>query len=216
MYQTFLTPRLWLRPVARPDLPRLLDLDADPEVMRFISGGRPSSVTDYGGEDGLLERMSVYADRPFGYFMAFEREPEAPEPEPPEPASRSAASSRSLGRAGPKPDRGLEAQSRFCGWFHLRPSVFDASMLELGYRLRRDAWGRGLATEGSRALLAHAFEELDQRAVDACTVTENLGSIAVMMKCGMHFVGERAHPRAEIKVQRYLVERPRPVLTRLE
>ena len=48
----------------------------------------------------------------------------------------------------------------FVGWFHLRPSVADAGILELGYRLRRAAWGRGLATEGSRALLARTLIDL--------------------------------------------------------
>ena len=42
---------------------------------------------------------------------------------------------------------------RFIGWFHLRPPDDP----ELGYRLRRDLWGRGYATEGSRALIDHAF-----------------------------------------------------------
>jgi RimJ/RimL family protein N-acetyltransferase len=95
----------------------------------------------------------------------------------------------------------------FVGWFHLRPSVFDASMLELGYRLRREAWGRGLATEGGRALVRYAFEDLDERSVDACADPRNVASTNVMIKCGMQPVGTAMHPHAPIEVVRYLVRR---------
>lgn len=95
----------------------------------------------------------------------------------------------------------------FIGWFHLRPSVAEASILELGYRLRRAVWGQGLATEGSLALLRRAFFELDQPRVDACAMPENGGSIAVMKKCGMAYAGRFTHPRAPLEVVRYMVDR---------
>jgi RimJ/RimL family protein N-acetyltransferase len=97
----------------------------------------------------------------------------------------------------------------FVGWFHLRPSVVDASILEVGYRLRREVWGRGLATEGSRALVAYAFDDLDQDAVDACADPRNHASIRVMHKCGMQFAGTFVHPRIPIEVVRYIVRRVR-------
>lgn len=98
---------------------------------------------------------------------------------------------------------------RFVGWFHLRPSVADASILELGYRLRQDSWGRGLATEGSKALVEYAFNDLDQTVVDACAVESNTASIAVMKKCGMEFQGRLVHPRGGMEVVRYWVRRGR-------
>lgn len=101
-------------------------------------------------------------------------------------------------------------RGRFVGWFHLRPSVADPTILEVGYRLRRPAWGRGLATEGSRALVRYAFEQLEMPAVDACADPRNEASIRVMIKCGMHRVGTFIHPRAPIEVVRYLVEREDP------
>lgn len=100
---------------------------------------------------------------------------------------------------------GAGGEDPFVGWFHLRPSVADDTILELGYRLRRAAWGRGLATEGALALARRAFYDLDQREVDACARPDNEASIAVMRKCGMHPAGRFFHPRAPIEVVRYLV-----------
>ena len=97
----------------------------------------------------------------------------------------------------------------FVGWFHLRPSVAEPSILELGYRLRRSAWGRGLATEGALALLRLAFVDLAQDTVDACADPRNTASIGVMKKCGMEYAGTFMHPRADIEVVRYLIGRAR-------
>jgi RimJ/RimL family protein N-acetyltransferase len=78
---------------------------------------------------------------------------------------------------------------RFIGWFHLRPLATDApDEPELGYRLIRDAWGRGLATEGSRALVDRAFGELGARRVHASAMKVNTGSWRVMENVGMRLV----------------------------
>lgn len=100
----------------------------------------------------------------------------------------------------------------FVGWFHLRPSVADPEVLELGYRLRRAAWGRGLATEGSRGILRYAFETLGQPAVDACADPANVASTRVMVKCGMRRLGTIVHPRFDKLVDRYLVTRDEAIL----
>lgn len=72
-----------------------------------------------------------------------------------------------------------EENGRFIGWFHLRPS-HDTGECELGYRLKREAWGRGLATEGSRALIDLAGERVIAR-----TMIVNHRSRRVMEKLGM-------------------------------
>lgn len=41
---------------------------------------------------------------------------------------------------------------------------------ELGWFFRRDTWGKGFATEASRALLCHAFQTLSAREVVAETI----------------------------------------------
>ena len=157
------TPRIQLCRLVADDLDALVELDGDPEVMRYISGGAPNSRETYVTE--LLPRMLAWSHEPFGFMSAW-------------------------------------VEGEFVGWFHLRPS-----MLELGYRLRRAIWGRGLATEGSRALVRHAFDALDQAAVDACYHPGNTASMRVMQKCSMVEVGRLVHPRAGIEVIRHLVTR---------
>ena len=74
----------------------------------------------------------------------------------------------------------------FLGWFHLRPAPgHPPDEPELGYRLRRAAWGRGYATEGSLALIAKAFTDLGARRVLAETMVAHAASRRVMEKCGM-------------------------------
>ncbi|HEX9064300.1 MAG TPA: GNAT family N-acetyltransferase [Streptosporangiaceae bacterium] len=79
------------------------------------------------------------------------------------------------------------ATGDFLGWFHLRPRRGDGA-IDLGYRLRRAAWGRGLATEGSVALIGKAFTEHDIDRIVAETLAVNLPSRRVLDKCGLTHV----------------------------
>ena len=76
----------------------------------------------------------------------------------------------------------------FVGWFGLRASPAGPHEGELGYRLRRRHWGHGLATEGSRALLRHAFDRLQLERVYAETMAVNTPSRRVLEKVGMRHV----------------------------
>lgn len=75
---------------------------------------------------------------------------------------------------------GIErATGDFVGWFGL--------VDELGYRIRRDKWGRGYATEGAKAVLRKAFADGRER-VTAQTMAVNAGSRRVLEKLGMRHV----------------------------
>ncbi len=77
----------------------------------------------------------------------------------------------------------------FLGWFEFRPpEAGPTEEVELGYRLRQAAWGKGYATEGSRALIHKGFTELGVRRVVASTYEDNIGSQRVMQKAGMTLV----------------------------
>ncbi|WP_245155064.1 GNAT family N-acetyltransferase [Nocardioides sp. 1609] len=77
---------------------------------------------------------------------------------------------------------------RFLGWWCLGIDD-DPTTAELGYRLRREAWNQGYATEGSRALLAHAFDTVGLSTVWAETMAVNAGSRRVLEKLGLAHVG---------------------------
>ena len=83
------------------------------------------------------------------------------------------------------------ATGAFLGWFLFRPPHTEdppPGEIELGYRLHRAAWGRGFATEGSRALVDRGFAELGVDRVMATTMAVNLGSRRVMEKVGLRCV----------------------------
>jgi len=99
---------------------------------------------------------------------------------------------RFLGYYGQSPPRGfwaahLRESGEFIGWFHLRPDKITPDEMELGYRLKRNSWGRGLATEGSRALIERAFCEWGYEKISARTLVGNLASQRVMKKAGLNF-----------------------------
>jgi RimJ/RimL family protein N-acetyltransferase len=82
-----------------------------------------------------------------------------------------------------------KSTDEFLGWLSLRPSETGSSGdATLGYRLRRSAWGKGYATEGSRALVRRGFIVLGLQRVVATTYQDNLASRRVMENVGMTFV----------------------------
>ena len=141
-------------PVHEADAEHLVDLDGDPEVMRFISGGRPTPRDEI--ENDVLPAFLRYYERfaGYGFWAAIEK-----------------------------------SSGDFLGWFHFRPSTAATpDEAELGYRLRRAAWGKGYGTEGARALIRKGFTELGVRRVVASTMAVNVASRRVMEKAGLTLV----------------------------
>jgi len=64
----------------------------------------------------------------------------------------------------------------------------EAGEGELGYRLRRSGWGRGYASEGSRALVDTGFRDFGLDRIWGQTMAVNLGSRRVMEKVGLTYV----------------------------
>jgi RimJ/RimL family protein N-acetyltransferase len=156
------TERLVLRRFTVADADNLLALDGDPEVMRYL-------------EPRIKTRAQIEAE----VLPLF------------------------LGRHQMCPDFGRWAADDrdggdFVGWFGLRPvqpseaamvdwpdAPLGSGVAEIGYRLRRSAWGRGYATEGARALVRRAFTELGVREIVATTMTVNTRSRAVLERAGL-------------------------------
>lgn len=118
---------------------------------------------------------------------------------------------RWMGLYAASPQLGYWAAERrdsgeFIGWFHLRPDRFDPGEQELGYRLRRAAWGRGFAAEGGRAVVAHGFERAGARKISARTLKANRASQRVMEKCGLAYECDFEYPE-DVLAGRSAVER---------
>ena len=82
----------------------------------------------------------------------------------------------------------LRDDRTFIGYVGLAVPSFEASFtpcVEIGWRLAAAHWGRGLATEGARAVVKHAFGELGLDELVSFTVPENVRSRRVMEKIGM-------------------------------
>ncbi len=85
----------------------------------------------------------------------------------------------------------------FAGFTGLSVPGFEASFtpcVEVGWRLAREFWGHGYATEAARAAIEFGFTEASLDDIVSFTVPANMRSIRVMEKLGMKFAGEFDHP----------------------
>jgi RimJ/RimL family protein N-acetyltransferase len=76
----------------------------------------------------------------------------------------------------------------FIGWFSLKYAG-TATDIEIGYRLRPEAWGRGYATEGATAMRDHGFGPVGLRRIIGVTHPGNVASQRVLRKIGMRDEG---------------------------
>jgi RimJ/RimL family protein N-acetyltransferase len=77
---------------------------------------------------------------------------------------------------------------RFIGFTGLARPSFEAHFtpaVEVGWRLAREAWGQGYATEAARAALDFGFETIGLEEIVSFTVPANTRSRAVMERLGM-------------------------------
>jgi RimJ/RimL family protein N-acetyltransferase len=155
---TLTTARLRLVPMADAHLDGLNALNADPQVMRYISG-KPETRAE---TQTMIERVkSRWAAMGYSWWTFIEidtgeivgagclqnlRREEAPQPDP-------------------------------------------ACPLELGWRLRRDRWGRGYASEAAFAMGDWAFDTFQPDELLAVCEPANTASSGVMKRIGMRDLG---------------------------
>jgi RimJ/RimL family protein N-acetyltransferase len=76
----------------------------------------------------------------------------------------------------------------FIGFVGLQAVSFEvpfAPCVEIGWRLAREHWGKGYATEAARASIQYGFEQLGLEEIVSFTVPMNTRSQAVMERIGM-------------------------------
>lgn len=77
------------------------------------------------------------------------------------------------------------ADGEFAGWWSASSFTDQPWVSGVGYRLAHPAWGRGLATEGTRAMVSHAFSVPGIDQVVASTMAVNERSRRVLEKSGL-------------------------------
>jgi RimJ/RimL family protein N-acetyltransferase len=170
MHQPILrTSRLLLTPLTNRHLELEVQLDSDPEVLRYL-GGRGRSRDEVAASHEQRMALADPVDG-LGYWMVF-------------------ASDGERDGSGSPP---VEGAGDFIGLMMLPPAhgpdqPDDPAVADLGYRLVRRHWRKGLASEASRTLLRHAFDTVGLARVIAQTMTVNKGSRGVMEKIGMRYV----------------------------
>lgn len=145
--------RVKLRIPVPSDIALLRELDSDPEVMKHLTGGRPSTEEELKATiERIVELSEKFQDK-FGVWLAFDK-----------------------------------STDEFIGWFLFRPdkkNPDDHLNPELGYRLKKKFWGKGIASEVSKVIVDRAFTNYNFESIFAITLKANLGSQGVMKKIGM-------------------------------
>ncbi|MCG6970933.1 MAG: GNAT family N-acetyltransferase [Gammaproteobacteria bacterium] len=86
---------------------------------------------------------------------------------------------------------------QFIGFVGLNKPDYELPVspcVEIGWRLAREYWGHGYATEAAQASLAVAFEKLQLPEIFAFTSLANQKSQAVMQRLGMRQLHNFEHP----------------------
>jgi ribosomal-protein-alanine N-acetyltransferase len=161
------TDRLLLRPLVESDWEMALETFMDPEVMKFVA--------DVGSEEALAEEMKAAIRRGaggrIGVWCVLQRE-----------------TGEKLGTAILLP---LPIEEDDTDWSLVQEDRYPDADIEVGYILKRSAWGNGYATEACRRLVQFAFEETELDEIVAVTDPRNAASQKVLRKCGLRDEGLR-------------------------
>ncbi|WP_411267431.1 GNAT family N-acetyltransferase [Actinoplanes sp. KI2] len=149
------TSRIRLVPLSDEHLKHEIELDSDPEVMRYLGNGCARTREEV--EVLHRGRLATGSRVPgLGFWAGF-------------------------------------VGGEFVGWWILQPPERAdqgpvEGQAELGYRLLRRHWRKGLASEAARELIRYGFEDLGLTRIFAETMAVNAASRATMKAVGMHHV----------------------------
>lgn len=165
------SPRLVLRRIDPGDFAFFIHLQADPEVARYLSYGRPRSSAE--SLSWLQSVLRSYEELGLGQ-LAVQRKSDGV----------------LIGRCGLS-DLVVEARPSVAsvprGWFQRAEAPAGAELVfeqELGYALDRSSWGQGYASEAARCVLDYAREVLQRSRVVAIIRQENIRSLRVAQRLG--------------------------------
>jgi ribosomal-protein-alanine N-acetyltransferase len=150
------TKRLLLRELVPSDEQGMFEMDADPEVHKYL-GNQPVKTMEECREVIHFIRQQ-YIDNGIGRWAVVEKE-----------------------------------TNQFIGWagFKLIKEEINnhSDFYDLGYRFIKKYWGKGYATEATKACIDYGFNKMDLQEIYARTMTDNLNSRKVLEKSGFEFAG---------------------------
>jgi len=91
-----------------------------------------------------------------------------------------------------------KASQGFVGSFAILPVPKQMELLQLGYAILKDHWGKGFATELTVAGLHHAFYVMNLNEIYGLTEKENVASQKVLLKAGFKKEAEKIDERKTI------------------
>ena len=155
--------RLKFRLMDSQDAQALWQLDQDPQVMKYLNGGKPTSMEQVNSV--FIPRMEKYRNSELGWGIW---------------QVSDKVTDEYLGWVLIRP----------MAFFTESPNFKD---LELGWRFFQSTWGKGYATEAAIAIKDAVALHADVTHVSALALADNLASVGVMKKMGMSFVRAYLH-----------------------
>ena len=161
MHVVFETPRLILGQFTEQDAPLILQLNSDPEIVKYVH--EPVLTTEEQARKIMIDSILPQYKNNLGRWATY-----------------------------------TKSNNEFIGWCGLKYRP-DLDEIDLGYRLKRSAWGKGYATEAARHTLDHGLNNLDLPVITGRAHVENLASIKVLEKIGMRFTREEVMDDCPVK-----------------
>jgi ribosomal-protein-alanine N-acetyltransferase len=185
MRNCILTERLILRDMTLEDAEFLMELDADPEVMRYIGTPPPPELHSY--RERVRDVYLPWQIHPwYGVWIVAARD-------------NNNGVERPLGWTFIRPANAARF-AREVGWDH-------PEEVEVGYRFCRSAWGSGIATESTAPLVSLALADSAVTAIVACAHVDNLASQRVLLKLGLQPLDTRKLSEPHVSVVRFALQK---------
>ncbi len=175
MIKVINSERLSYRLMNEEDAQLLFELDQDPAVMKYINGGKMTTMKEV--EDVMLPRMASYTDpeKGWGLWAVF-----------------TLGENEFIGWVLVRP----------MDFFSSERNDQD---IELGWRFKQSSWGKGYATEAAKSVLDALQKSAQYLQFTALALPENTASINIMKKLGMQFIKTDLHedPLGDMEVDYY-------------
>jgi len=170
--------RLSFKVMDKNDAKDLFELDQDTEVMKYINGGKMTTMKEI--QDVYIPRMASYTNKEKGWGIW---------------GVTINQSQEFIGWVLVRPMEFFSDEPEF-------------DNIELGWRFVQKSWGKGYATEAAKHIMQALVDNKSATEYSAIAETENVASINIMKKLGMQFQKNDLHkdPLGDLQVDYYSVK----------